>query len=261
MPNWVSNTINIKGPTEELLRFQDHINIKPEYYQEEDYGGFSFHSFITLPEGTDKEEYIGSDGAIRGQHANTISPNHWYTWNINNWQTKWDACDVEVVSSVHAFTNNVSTIYVSFTTAWSPPDPIWRAMSEMFPELIFAVWYEEEQGWGGEFTIQNQVITDWNTWDIPSSHADYMAQNKECPCSYEDDEDYWYEDCPGKYKTVYTVEVITKMYVIANSEEDAIEVAKAEESGYNLPAYTEVKKVLYSDEYRVTEAVKQEKEN
>lgn len=257
MPNWVSNTWTIKGPSEELQRFKDHIAVKPTYCQDGEHDGFSFHSFITLPEGTDRDVYLGTRGVVNGEQVGTEEIN-WYNWNTINWGTKWDACEVDVTSTVNPLGEGLKTIYVSFNTAWSAPEPVWLAVSTMFPLLTFDIWYEEEQGWGGELTINNRVMTNYKTWDIPSSHADYDAQGKECPCSYESDPDYWYDDCPGKYKTLYTVEIVTKMYVIASTGEEAIEVAKAEESGYNLPDYTEVKKTLYSDEYRVTEAVKQE---
>jgi hypothetical protein len=131
----------------------------------------------------------------------------------------------------------------------------------MFPELLFKFWYEEEQGWGGELVMIDSNITAQHSWDIPDSHADYMAQDKDCVCSWDDDTDSWYEDCPGKCVNVYTIEVVTKMYIQAGNEEQALEAAKAEESGYNLPDDTAVKKVLYSDEYRITNVEEQEVNN
>jgi hypothetical protein len=259
MPNWVDNTILVRGSHEELTRFKNHIDTQPEYAQEGDYDGFSFHSFITLPKGADKEVYLGTHGVVAGEEVGKEDIN-WYNWNTTNWNTKWDACDVDVsLSSLP--TGELESIFITYRTAWSPPEPVWPAMSRMFPELLFKFWYEEEQGWGGEVVITDNIITAQHSWDIPDSHADYMAQDKDCVCSWDDDTDSWYEDCPGKCVNVYTIEVVTKMYIQAGNEEQALEAAKAEESGYNLPDDTAVKKVLYSDEYRITNVEEQEVSN
>ena len=261
MPNWVSNTITVTGSFEELQRFKDHIDVQPTYAQDGDYDGFSFHSFITLPDGTDKEVYLGTHGVVGGEEVGKEDIN-WYNWNMAHWNTKWDACDVEVGVARYPDPEgtHISSIHISFNTAWSPPEPVFDAISKTFPELTFQVWFEEEQGWGGSFTIKDEVKSNVNIWDIPDSHADYVAQYKECPCTYESDKDYWYDDCPGKVVNIYTIEVVTKMYIQASNEEDAIEAAKAEESGYDFPTGTTLKKTLYSEEYRVTEVEHLEEE-
>jgi hypothetical protein len=58
-------------------------------------------------------------------------------WTRTYWGTKWDACSPEVKSQT------LSTIHVTFETAWSPPSPVVVAMSKQFPELTFELGYCE----------------------------------------------------------------------------------------------------------------------
>lgn len=250
MPNWVDNTINVTGPAEKIKEFEDHITKQPKYAQDGDYFGFSFHSFVTLPPDTDKEVYLGTHGVVDGQQVGNEDIN-WYKWNLSHWDTKWDACDVDI-------SRGLTSVHISFRTAWSPPEPVFKAMSTMFPDLTFTVWYEEEQGWGAEFTLKDGDTASGRSWDIPDSHADYTQQDKDCVCSWDEDTENWYDDCPGKVIRVYTVEIVTRMFVQALTEEGAIEAAKAEESGYDMPHEAVLKKVLYSDEYRVVNVEEQE---
>lgn len=230
MPNWVSNSIyitsNSNDPKVELQKFLDHIASTPDLAGE-DNQHFSFHSFVTTK--MTKEEY----------------DNAWYDWNYENWDTKWDAHEAVIGS-------DSTSISLNFETAWSPPEKVTVAMASMFPDLTFEVWWEEEQGFGGKYTLHGETYTNYDSWDIPESHADYVARDREdsCMCACEGDSEYWFDDCPGKQKTTYIVEVVTKYYVEARSSEDAVKAAEAEESGYDLPADTTVSNIEYADEYR-----------
>lgn len=77
------------------------------------------------------------------QYVNNII-NHgyatWYEWSINNWGTKWNACDPDVMMS------NENHAEFSFDTAWSYPDPVIRELSMRFPNVIFEISSEEESG-------------------------------------------------------------------------------------------------------------------
>lgn len=57
----------------------------------------------------------------------------WYDWSRFNWGTKWNAYNVEVVGNA-----------VYFSTAWSAPEPIFKALSKMFPDVRFDVVFADE---------------------------------------------------------------------------------------------------------------------
>ena len=61
----------------------------------------------------------------------------WYDWRVQNWDTKWDAYDVEVDD-----TDEDHTI-ITFNTAWSPPEAVCRAMREEYPDLAVSWFYDE----------------------------------------------------------------------------------------------------------------------
>lgn len=48
----------------------------------------------------------------------------WYHWCIDNWGTKWNACD----------TDPITEDSTSFDTAWSAPEPIFEKICELNPQ-------------------------------------------------------------------------------------------------------------------------------
>jgi len=53
---------------------------------------------------------------------------NWYDWNITNWGTKWDACDLDLVSE--GYTSKYAELIVTFDTAWSPPTEFYNQLVE-----------------------------------------------------------------------------------------------------------------------------------
>lgn len=192
MPNWVTNRVVVYGAPEELKAFREHAG-KPAQFQDEDGGRlseFSFWNFIK-PDDSILDEYwhgSGLEGGLTFEDRRKSS-NNWYDWNNRNWGTKWDAGYVDVIES-----NTDSSIEFRFETAWSPPMPVFEKMVEMFPHLTFSIWYEEEQGWGGELTGLNGELLIDNQYDIPDTHAENMSRREYCYC--QDAGEQVYADCP-----------------------------------------------------------------
>lgn len=227
MPNWVANRISITGSDAELDRFVEQAGREPatftahaKFYDSGEEKGewrdpISFANFICPPqEALDSGEYWATHGFSKGEESGN-TPNNWYNFNIREWDTKWDACHPEVERTDEG-------VAVAFETAWSPPEPIFRAMAEQFPELEFDIWWEEEQGFGAELLGTGGELTLVKEWDIPSSHADYVTKDgdgENCVCSHETDKEYWYDDCPNKRDIFVRV---TKVYrLTANGVEEA----------------------------------------
>lgn len=122
--------------------------------------------------------------------------NHWYDWNITNWGTKWDVAlpDDDRGRCTEIVHREDGHIVYRFDTAWSPPLEVIAILSFQFPELVFDLEYEEETGWGGSAVFQNGVMTSFSEYEEPSCHQDYVDRDRECVCSWSDDEVY--EDCP-----------------------------------------------------------------
>ena len=200
MPNWVYSSLSVNGEPAEIDRFVEQV-AKPyetRYYNWEtkeherrmtESGGLSFWN-IKSPDESILDEYWSTADSTAG-------PNNWYAWNIENWGTKWDAAEVDTerIAPRHFLTR--------FHTAWSPPYPVIEEASRQYPTLNFTLEWEEEQGFGAEVEVNNGAFVEVRSWDIPDSHADYDERGNPdgCPCSYEEDTTYWYDDCPGKVAT------------------------------------------------------------
>lgn len=191
MPNWVYNSIVIEGKKADLKKFLD----KAKHIDEGGVHDFSFWNFVTPPV-DHLEEYHADNGWTKDPNTGEMvqsgnTPFNWYNWNIDNWGTKWDACEVST-----EFIEG--SLLVQFSTAWDKPDPVFEAMTEQHPELSFDFEWEEEQGWGGKALGQNGIYTNTENWDIPNSHADYIAlgRSDSCNCNHNNDQEYWFADCP-----------------------------------------------------------------
>jgi hypothetical protein len=242
MPNWVSNRITIVAEgTTELDTFLEKAKGEQSQIRSEGNEKFHFGAFVHPPEeglpyyrGEIEEEkpegWAEMSSAEQMAHTLKFSGRGWYDWNVTNWGTKWDACDtyIERVDEL--------TASIDFSTAWSPPEPIFRAMVEQSPELSFEIYYEEEQGWGGELVGSNGELSLIREWDIPSSHADYVERDNVdgCNCSWSDDKEDWYDDCPGKREIFVRVTQVYKL-TAQTLEEARTEVFELETGERSYP--------------------------
>jgi hypothetical protein len=244
MPNWVYNTLSVSGSKEKIAEFKELAGRKAPTGFDSETGVLTYDnkeevlSFWNFKEPKDKAVYFGaSDYKPEGYdswtmeermaHSMKFSSNGWYDWNIREWGTKWDACDVDLND------DSETSLGYSFNTAWSIPEPVFLAMVQKFPTLDFEFWSEEEQGWGAEFTSSDgdedgeRSLIMTKEWDIPDSHQDYVDRDREdsCNCASDpDDDEYWYADCPRPEKE-FEVVVRQVIRITAKSAESAWEIA------------------------------------
>ena len=194
MPNWVHTTMSVHGTPAELEEFRSKANqpikhpVTDRVHREDGTVDIvtsmvtttnpvmSFHNFVDPNKFTDN--YV--DG--------------WYDANISAWGVKWDAVYVDVDTSQDEMTQ------YEFDTAWSPAQRVFEAMVSQYPNLSFTFHCVEEQGWGVVFESVDGDLEITDEWDIPESHADYLALDQTCLCERwpPDEPDYWFSDCPAK---------------------------------------------------------------
>jgi len=78
---------------------------------------------------------------------------NWYDWRNENWLTKWDICEAEIVEEPQDSDHYpIPTKYFSFRcwTAWAPPIPIWEKLHEMGIE-VHADYQDEGSMFEGQF--------------------------------------------------------------------------------------------------------------
>lgn len=225
MPNWVFSTLEVSGSETDISKFREEMS-KPftTYYSNSSYVDgkwvtepdtqnnspvFSFWNIVS-PDPADYDEYFAVQPKKRSETplddpnwlkdlvANQAVSKHWYDWNNHHWGTKWD-----ITHNVHTLDEELdspdpTSVIYKFETAWSPVDELLvNVLSKRYPELSFEYEFEEEQGWGGNLRFQDGEISYSNSWDIPTSHADFENHEwRECQCQTDDDPEYWYSDCP-----------------------------------------------------------------
>ena len=188
MANYVFNSVIINGKPEHIEAFKE----KARFEERE----FSYWNFVTPPqEAIESGEYWATNGWVEGERSGDTH-NNWYNFNIREWDTKWDSCDVEPIW-VEPELRDVK-IGWCWQSPWSPPISVMKAMVAQNPELAFEFDWEEEQGWGGRAVGVAGEFIITKEWDIPESHEDYVNLEWEdrCQCNSEEDREYWFDDCP-----------------------------------------------------------------
>lgn len=94
MPNWVTSYVDVQHKDPDKL--QELRVIYDKCASHHDNADRFFSSFLPCP-----DELITDGG--------------WYEWCVQNWGTKWDACQC-VTSEMDG-----ETLQLQFETAWSPP--------------------------------------------------------------------------------------------------------------------------------------------
>jgi hypothetical protein len=210
MPNWVFNHLTIEGDAEQIQKVKAQLNkpITKHYKDKPDdepvtYSNpiFSFWNIVAPPD--DKlDEYFETHGYSPEKGKTGETPMNWYNFNNREWGTKWDCAvsDNQKYSDTSLEDDEPTHLRYRFDTAWSPPTPAIEKLSEQYPELTITLSYEEEGGWGGEIEYLGGVETIIKEYAEPNSHKDYVDRDQEdsCQCSRSDDQEDWYDDCPGK---------------------------------------------------------------
>ena len=224
MPNWVYNTLTIQGPKDQVdnikkrlntpfQRESENWNMETQQMEFQDYlypnPVFSFWNII---QPTDLETYRLQRDPNEDPNI-MFSGNNWYDWNVRNWGTKWDVAvswDEEYPDTqIYEYKSEGEDHWVvyGFNTAWSPPVPAMIKLSELVPNCVITLSYEEETGWGGESEFVNGKITAESEYNWKCRECDYEelgeppycedCEHDMCPeCSYgEPDIDLW-EKCP-----------------------------------------------------------------
>lgn len=127
---------------------------------------------------------------------------NWYDWAYKNWGTKWGCYDNECDDGMYRF-----------TSAWGPiDDSIIELLSKDIPTFSYS--YEEEQGWGAEFEVEDGEIVNSLEWETPdweeTDHDDIQYLSND------------YENGEGKFSKGYYNDYCLSDY-LGGTIEEAIE--------------------------------------
>lgn len=210
MPNWVYNNITFSGDADKVQALKKQVGATTQIpgfeYVRDSSGNLELlttgERATKLTVHTEENPVFSFWNIVQPTTPEELETYHdqgWYDWNIENWGTKWNASDPEVLEEQSGLWN------VYFATAWSAPHEVLVKLSEQHPEVSIRNEWREEQGYGAHQVYSEG--THWldKEWNVPESHEDYVENvgEDDCPCiSYGlEESQYPYEDCPREALT------------------------------------------------------------
>jgi len=189
MPNYVNNIIEITSKNDDS---EDIIKFLKQHYNEE--GFFDFNTII--PEPTTEEEcpfeYNFNNNASLKEHRSleVIDGNdwfNWYDWRLKYWGTKWNAGQESkcyyYLDKIRENNSYWSPVYIHFSTAWSPPYPIFKKIYELHPELDIEITYHSTEN--DEYGTYYQGGFDGNV--VCLNQYDLKSMDEKIIMRYDDD--------------------------------------------------------------------------
>jgi len=145
MPNWCSNEVQIDGTKEDIAKFREEC-----FTEHKGSPVLDFAKIIPEPD-YDKPQKDGTHNDGVQTEFKWEMPD-WWNWRNDNWGTKWnlvphhdgDLTDYDIDSGK-------DSISMSFDTAWEPPNGIYNAIVDRYPDLDINWFYREDgvqmSGW------------------------------------------------------------------------------------------------------------------
>jgi hypothetical protein len=113
---------------------------------------------------------------------NFTGDSDWYSWNVENWGTKWD------IGSVYVNDVEDDSISFNFSSAWAPPVNAFETWARSQDNVTFQLdYFEPGVGFVGTATYDGEYFDD-DCLDHNSDHELYKTKVRE-EWGWEDDEE------------------------------------------------------------------------
>ena len=188
MPNWCSNRMTVETPLVDGKNpFREWLAEKPfslgkvvpcpklvlhtsESSEYNKYTKKAKRGYVYSPNGEDKP----GSRVLNHRQVQYLIDNFgaadWYNWNCQHWSTKWDIDPTRPEYSG-------SEAVIEFETAWSPPEKVAEALSEMFGGCTVTLdYFEGGCDFGGRVVyrsghcVEDQQLTARSSRDISDWH-------------------------------------------------------------------------------------------
>ena len=118
MPNWCGNNAEFNNDdVAEVAKLEAHLKFLEQKDKKDNIEPGLFGYFVPRPPEFDEGE-------------------SWYSWNIENWGTKWEA-------SIYSWEKlNDNSIRINFDTAWAPPTAFYEFLARETEWYVTATYYE-----------------------------------------------------------------------------------------------------------------------
>lgn len=170
MPNWTHNTIRISGKPADIRAFLEAVKWEdalfdfnrlipmPAILRQTCSGSRHFDGvlhetwFVENPEASYSTRVERPFNCEEKAVLAEIGYSSWYSWCVEHWGTKWNACDVTVSGPAAIEAGHAE---IRFDTAWSMPGPIQQKVFGMFPQLAISwIWSDEDDGYARSYRIE-----------------------------------------------------------------------------------------------------------
>lgn len=132
MPNYCNNTLTLRHSDKNKIDSLHKACLENKLC----------HAVIPLPD--DLKDTIAPSREPNDELLEKYGVDNWYDFCTSRWGTKWDIFDTEVRM------NEDDSLYVMFTTAWSPPIGVYQALLEQGYD-VEAKYFEGGMGFAGTF--------------------------------------------------------------------------------------------------------------
>ena len=194
MPNWCYQQFTVYGKPEDLRAFA----AASQYKQQEESGywatRFGLNHLFPIPEKLSKTVSGWSgDPAQQAEYERAFAENmaefghkDWYDWALDNWSTKWGACDFQWRS--HEFDSGISILDSEtelngyFESAWGPASGLIKKISGDFPNLVFSIIFTEESNAFVGYEVFRRgelVVSDGEEPNMPESLEKALGESFE----------------------------------------------------------------------------------
>ena len=146
MPNWCSNEVQFDGSEEDIAKFKEEC-----FTDHKGEAVLDFSKVLPEPDyDKPKKDGTHNDGVQTELHS--VMPD-WWNWRNENWGTKWNLVPTHDgdLTAYMTVEDGEDFIMLEFDTAWSPPEGIYEAIVEKYPDLSVNWFYREDgvqiSGW------------------------------------------------------------------------------------------------------------------
>lgn len=216
MPNWVKNTVALKGTKQQMTKlFSQVTDVKTWEDVENKIGNFelTMRSFLPMPqtfldwdttndmqkyewfcEGKNQpeeelrqeyEKYVNGYIAARKYQEEIYGCAGWYEYNLKTLGCKWDAYLENITIADELEKDDIVIVYFSVRTAWSRPIPFLQHLATFVNVVVLSD--EEANFFNSLVDINNDVLLKDIAQDINKLYKKFEEENKEV------DYDEWFD--------------------------------------------------------------------
>ena len=139
MPNWCSNEVQIDGNKEDIAKFTEEC-----FTNHKGVSVLDFSKVLPEPD-YDKPKKDGThNNGVQTELLDAMPD--WWHWRNDNWGTKWNLVPNHDgdLTSYDVVAQGDDYIQLVFDTAWSPPNGIYEAIVDKYPDISVNWFYRED---------------------------------------------------------------------------------------------------------------------